>query len=134
LQKNRAIAFSIHFDKDEYSRSYYPYSKSPIQENLLFENVVVQAEKIPRLLWSRRRDSKAERNAKVEKELTEEYVLYLVVQELDKGTGENWYLYAPLLQSEMFKNMLDDSKEERPKITKKTDGEIDVYGLKFTKT
>ena len=52
LQKNRAIAFSIHFDKDEYSRSYYPYSKSPIQENLLFENVVVQAEKIPRLLWS----------------------------------------------------------------------------------
>ena len=52
LQKNRAIAFSIHFDKDEYSRSYYPYAKSPVQENLLFENIVVQAEKIPRLLWS----------------------------------------------------------------------------------
>ena len=59
--------------------------------------------------------------------------MYLVVQELDKGTGENWYLYAPLLQSEMFKNMLDDSKEERPKITKKIDGEIDLFGLKFTK-
>lgn len=52
LQKNRAIAFSIHFDKDEYSRSYYPNAASPIQENLLFENVVVEAEKIPRLLWS----------------------------------------------------------------------------------
>lgn len=52
LQKNRAIAFSIHFDKDEYSRSYYPHAKSPVQGNLTFENVVVQAEKIPRLLWS----------------------------------------------------------------------------------
>ena len=52
LQKNRSIAFSIHFDKDAYSRSYYPNAKSPVQENLTFENVVVQAEKIPRLLWS----------------------------------------------------------------------------------
>ncbi|MBP3422242.1 MAG: hypothetical protein J6K86_00595, partial [Clostridia bacterium] len=52
LQKNRSIAFSIHFDKDEYSRSYYPYSTSPVQENLTFENIVVEAEKIPRLLWS----------------------------------------------------------------------------------
>ena len=85
------------------------------------------------LIYEKIKQAKAERNAKVERELTEEYVLYLVVQELDKGTGENWSLYAPLLQSEMFKNMLDDSKEERPKITKKTDGEIDVYGLKFTK-
>ena len=52
LQKNRSIAFSIHFDKDEYSRSYYPNAKSPVQENLTFENVVVQADRIPRLLWS----------------------------------------------------------------------------------
>jgi len=52
LQKNRSIAFSIHFDKDEYSRSYYPYAKPPVQENLLFENVVVEAERIPCLLWS----------------------------------------------------------------------------------
>ena len=51
MQKNRAIAFSIHFDKDEFSRSYYPYAQAPIQENLLFENIVVQAERIPRLLW-----------------------------------------------------------------------------------
>lgn len=52
LQKNRSVAFSIHFDKDDYSRSYYPNAKSPVQENLTFENVVVEAEKIPTLLWS----------------------------------------------------------------------------------
>lgn len=52
LQKNRSIAFSIHFDKDEYSRSYYPYATPPVQENLTFENVVVEAETIRRLLWS----------------------------------------------------------------------------------
>ena len=52
LQKNRPTAFSIHFDKDKFSRSYYPNAESPIQENLTFENVVVEAEQIPVLLRS----------------------------------------------------------------------------------
>ncbi len=52
LQKNRPVAFSIHFDRDKYSRSYYPYSVSPVQEDLTFENIVVEAEDIPVLLWS----------------------------------------------------------------------------------
>jgi hypothetical protein len=52
---------------------------------------------------------------------------------LDKGTGENWHLYAPLLDNEMFQNMLDKKEQEMKKITKKIDGEIDLFGLKFTK-
>lgn len=39
LNKKRAVAFSIHFDKDRYSRSVYPHSTAPVQENLVFENV-----------------------------------------------------------------------------------------------
>ncbi len=52
LQKNRNIAFSIHFDKDNWSRSYYPGAIAPVQENLTFENVVVESECINQLLHS----------------------------------------------------------------------------------
>ncbi|MBO5452791.1 MAG: hypothetical protein J6A69_02370 [Clostridia bacterium] len=53
LQKKRPTAFSIHFDKDNWSRSYYPNTDAPVQENLIFENVVVENDNIPELLYSR---------------------------------------------------------------------------------
>lgn len=40
LEKPR-VGFSIHFDNDKYSRSYYPGAEVPKQEQLLFENVRV---------------------------------------------------------------------------------------------
>jgi hypothetical protein len=40
LEKPRT-AFSIHFDNDKYSRSYYPGAKVPLQEQITFENVRV---------------------------------------------------------------------------------------------
>ena len=43
LQKPRTIAFQMHFDKDKYSRSYYPGSAPPVQENMIFENIFIQA-------------------------------------------------------------------------------------------
>lgn len=33
------IGFSIHFDNDKYSRSYYPGAKIPMQEQLVFDNI-----------------------------------------------------------------------------------------------
>ena len=44
LQKRRHTGFSIHFDHDKWSRSVYPGSKAPLQENLIFENVYVDSE------------------------------------------------------------------------------------------
>lgn len=44
LQKNRYSAFSIHFDNDEYSRSYYPNCPSPVQSGLVLENVYQESE------------------------------------------------------------------------------------------
>lgn len=49
LQKDRPIAFSIHFDKDNFSRSYYPNAVSPIQEDLVFDNIVMQGN-VPELI------------------------------------------------------------------------------------
>jgi hypothetical protein len=40
LEKPR-VAFSVHFDNDKFSRSYYPGAAIPHQENLLFDNVRV---------------------------------------------------------------------------------------------
>ncbi len=40
LEKPR-VGFSVHFDNDKYSRSYYPGAIIPMQEQLLFENVRV---------------------------------------------------------------------------------------------
>jgi hypothetical protein len=40
LEKPR-IAFSIHFDNDKYSRSYYPGAEVPVQQQLVFDNIRV---------------------------------------------------------------------------------------------
>jgi hypothetical protein len=40
LSKAR-VAFSVHFDNDNYSRSYYPGAPVPVQESILLENVRV---------------------------------------------------------------------------------------------
>lgn len=44
LQKKREFALSIHFDHDKYSRSVYPGAKMPVQQNLVFENLIVENE------------------------------------------------------------------------------------------
>ena len=43
LEKNRPTAFCIHFDDDNWSRSFYPNAIPPVQENLVFENIVCDA-------------------------------------------------------------------------------------------
>ncbi|MBE6665051.1 MAG: hypothetical protein E7603_02360 [Ruminococcaceae bacterium] len=52
LQKKRSVAFSIHFDRNEWSRSYYPNAESPVQENITFENIISESEDLPVLLWT----------------------------------------------------------------------------------
>lgn len=46
--ENSRIAFSVHFDKDWYSRSYYPGAPIPRQEQLVFDNIrVAHAQAVP---------------------------------------------------------------------------------------
>ena len=49
LQKKRPIGFAMHFDHDQYSRSVYPGSNAPVQEDLIFENIFFEND-IPILL------------------------------------------------------------------------------------
>ncbi len=85
------------------------------------------------VIYTRIKQTKEERNEKVKELLSEEYVLYLILKEYEKETSENWHLYAPLLESELFKSMLVQSKVKMQKVTEKDDGEYDLYGLKFAK-
>ena len=85
------------------------------------------------VIYTRIKQTKEERNEKVKELLSEEYILYLILKEYEKETGENWHLYAPLLESELFKSMLEQSKEKMQKVVEKDDGEYDLYGLKFAK-
>lgn len=84
-------------------------------------------------IYARIKQEKDKRKQEVERYLSEEYVLYLILKEYEKEMGENWHLYAPLLESELFKNMLEQSKVKMQKVVGKTDGEYDLYGLKFVK-
>lgn len=52
LAKKRHVALCLHFDHDQYSRSYYPYAEIPVQSNIVFERVFVENE-IPCLIQSR---------------------------------------------------------------------------------
>ena len=85
------------------------------------------------VIYTRIKQTKEERNEKVKELLSEEYVLYLILKEYEKETGENWHIYAPLLESELFKSMLVQSKVKMQKVVEKDDGEYDLYGLKFAK-
>lgn len=52
LSKPR-VAFSVHFDHDKFSRSYYPGAPVPVQEQLTFENIqVLHDEPVPLLAIS----------------------------------------------------------------------------------
>lgn len=44
LEKKRPVAFSVHFDNDVWSHSYYPDSEAPVQRDLIFENIFFLAD------------------------------------------------------------------------------------------
>ena len=52
LAKKRKVALCLHFDHDQYSRSFYPYGEIPVQSNIVFDRVFVEND-IPALIQSR---------------------------------------------------------------------------------
>lgn len=51
LKKKRECAFSLHFDDDNWSHSYYKGAKAPVMENIIFKRIHVE-NKIPILISS----------------------------------------------------------------------------------
>lgn len=85
------------------------------------------------MVYENIQEEKQSRDLEVEKLLTSEHVLYLVLKHYDKIGSENWHLYAPVLDNELFCKMLKNSKEKMLKVVEKSDGEYTVYGKMYTK-
>lgn len=100
---------------------------------LLYQDLRLADEDEKDIIYEKIRQTKEERNKQVKELLSEEYVLYLIIKDYEKEERENWHIYAPLLENELFKKMLKASKEKMPQVIQKDDGEYDLYGLKFTK-
>lgn len=100
---------------------------------LLYQDLRLADEDEKDIIYEKIRQTKDKRNKQVKELLSEEYVLYLVIKDYEKEERENWHIYAPLLENELFKTMLKASKEKMPQVIQKDDGEYDLYGLKFTK-
>ncbi len=82
------------------------------------------------------KETKQERNNEILKLLSSssnENVLFLVIKEIEKTNQENYQLYAPLLDCEIFKNLIKESKERMKHVIYNKEGEYNLYHLKFTK-
>ena len=85
------------------------------------------------MIYARIQEKKKERNEKVSKLLTNEYVLYLVLKHYDKGHRHDWQLYAPILENPLFVSMLKESKEKLCNVVEDEQGEYALYGKKYKK-
>ena len=79
-------------------------------------------------------EEKAERDCKVSRWLTSINVMVFVIRHYEKNNSSDWRIYAPLINTELFrKEMFADEKlmlyiEENP------DGPYCMYGRNFAKT
>ena len=99
----------------------------------LYKELSCSDEDEKEIVYSKIQEKKAERNSAVNKLLTTEYVLYLVLKHYDKAGSENWHIYAPLLESELFLKMLKRGKEKLSVVVECTEGEFALYDQKYTK-
>jgi hypothetical protein len=84
-------------------------------------------------VYSEIRKKKDERNEIIKNKLTSEYLLYLLLEHYEKDGCENWHIFAPILNNEMFKHMLSESKEKLMTVVQDDGGEYTLYGKKYAK-
>ncbi len=101
--------------------------------NLLYKNLRKSDEDERDLLYERIREVKEERKREIASILDDEYVLFLALKHYEKKNSDNWQIYAPLLECDLFKKILNESKEKMLRVIPMADGEYDLYGLKYTK-
>ena len=99
----------------------------------LYKELSCSDEDEKEIVYAKIIEKKAERNSAVNKLLRTEYVLYLVLKHYDKVGSENWHIYAPILESDLFVKMLLKSKEKLSTIVEDDNGEFVLYDKKYTK-
>ncbi|MBO7215080.1 MAG: hypothetical protein J6V66_06260, partial [Clostridia bacterium] len=101
--------------------------------NGLYKSLKLASSDEKEIIYSKIVETKKERDNVINGLLCNEYLMYIVLKHYDTGKGENWYLYAPILESDLFVRMLKNSEEILKVVSPSVNGKIVLYGENYTK-
>lgn len=85
------------------------------------------------VIYAQISDIKTERDKLVNKWLTNENVLMLVLRHYEKNNPSDWRIYAALINHPVFSDLLFELYDRFPKIEESESGKYLLYGRKFAK-
>lgn len=102
--------------------------------NRLYQIMRTADEQEREVLYEQLADIKAERDKQVDKWLTNENVLILVIRHYERNSAADWRIYAALINHPAFADLLFDLYDSfGRKIIEDENGEYVLYGRKFAK-
>lgn len=101
--------------------------------NRLYMELRTADEQEREVIYAQISDIKTERDKLVNKWLTNENVLMLVLRHYEKNSSSDWRIYAALINHPVFSDLLFELYDRFPKIEENKSGKYLLYGRKFAK-
>lgn len=101
--------------------------------NRLYMELRTADEQEREVIYAQISDIKTERDKLVNKWLTNENVLMLVLRHYEKNSSSDWRIYAALINHLVFSDLLFELYDRFPKIEENESGKYLLYGRKFAK-
>lgn len=101
--------------------------------NRLYMELRTADEQERKVIYAQISDIKTERDKLVNKWLTNENVLMLVLRHYEKNSSSDWRIYAALINYPVFSDLLFELYDRFPKIEENESGKYLLYGRKFAK-
>ena len=101
--------------------------------NRLYMELRTADEQERKVIYAQISDIKTERDKLVNKWLTNENVLMLVLRHYEKNNPSDWRIYAALINHPVFSDSLFELYDRFPKIEESEKGKYLLYGRKFAK-
>lgn len=99
--------------------------------NRLYMELRTADEQEREVIYAQISDIKTERDKLVNKWLTNENVLMLVLRHYEKNSSSDWRIYAALINHPVFSDLLFELYDRFPKIEENESGKYLLYGRKF---
>ena len=101
--------------------------------NRLYMELRTADEQEREVIYAQISDIKTERDKLVNKWLSNENVLMLVLRHYEKNSPSDWRIYAALINHPVFSDLLFELYDRFPKIVESESGKYLLYGRKFAK-
>ena len=101
--------------------------------NRLYMELRTADEQEREVIYAQISDIKTERDKLVNKWLTNENVLMLVLRHYERNSPSDWRIYAALINHPIFSDLLFELYDRFPKIVESESGKYLLYGRKFAK-